>query len=153
MTAQNPLTTYSHRRYGMDHTRYDWQTLRSRPRVVWPDDQRLALWVNVSLQFFPLSTTDKTFPVPGGMRMPYPDLRHYSLRDYGNRVGIYRVLKVLDKYGVRPTFAMNADVALRYPTLCNRIVQRGDEIIAHGVNMDSLHHEQIDPVLEAERFE
>ena len=58
------------------------------------------------------------------MRMPYPDLGHYSLRDYGNRVGIYRLLKVLDKYGVRPTFAMNADVAMRYPTLCNRIVQR-----------------------------
>ena len=83
--------------------------------------------------------------------MPYPDLRHFSLRDYGNRVGIFRVLKVLDRYGVRPTVAMSAEVATRYPSLCQRIVDRGDEILAHGFNMDSLHHSGVDANTEAER--
>ena len=151
MPTENPLLQYPHRHYGMDHNRYPWQMLHERPAVRWPEGKKVALWVNVSLQFFPLAQTDKTFPVPGGMRMPYPDLRHFSLRDYGNRVGIFRVLKVLDRYGIRPTVAMSAEVATRYPSLCRRIVEREDEIIAHGFNMDSLHHSGIDPDLESER--
>ncbi len=152
MSTDNPLLQYDHRRYGMDHDRYDWSMLKDRPAIQWPDGKKVALWVNVSLQFFPLVQTDKTFPVPGGMRMPYPDLRHFSLRDYGNRVGIYRILKALDAHGIKPTIAMNADLATRCPALRQRIVDRGDEIIAHGLNMDALHHSGIDPALESERI-
>ncbi len=151
MSNDNPLLNYPYRQYGMDHDRYAWQMLEDRHRVSWPDGHKVALWVNVSLQFFPLAQTDKTFPVPGGMRMPYPDLRHFSLRDYGNRIGIYRVLKVLDKHGIKPTIAMNAEIATRYPSLCRRVVERGDEIIAHGLHMDALHHSGIDAQTEAER--
>ena len=153
MPSENPLLQYPHRQYGMDHNRYPWQMLHERPQVQWPEGKKVALWVNISLQFFPLAQTDKTFQVPGGMRMPYPDLRHFSLRDYGNRVGIFRVLKVLDRYGIRPTVAMSAEVASRYPSLCQRIVERGDEIIAHGFNMDSLHHSGVDADVEAERVQ
>jgi len=135
----------------MDHDRYSWSMLKNRHPIEWPRGKKVALWVNVSLQFFPLAQRDMTFPVPGGMRMPYPDLRHFSLRDYGNRVGIFRVLKALDRHGVTPTIAMNADVAQRYPNLRDRIVERGHEIIGHGVNMDALHHSEIEPELEAER--
>ena len=151
MTAENPLLNYTSREYGMDHARYEWSMLKDRQPIEWPDGKKVALWVNVSLQFFPLAQNDKTFPVPGGMRMPYPDLRHFSLRDYGNRVGIYRILKVLDEYGIKPTIAMNSEVAQKYPSLREKIVKRGDEIIAHGVHMDALHHSEINAELEAER--
>ena len=151
MSASNPLLRYDHRHYGMDHDRYDWSMLEDRSPIQWPDGKKVALWVNVSLQQFPLAQTDKTFPVHGGMRMPYPDLRHYSLRDYGNRVGVYRVLKVLDAHGIKPTVAMNSDLAKTCPALLRRIVDREDEIIAQGVNMDALHHSGVDPALEAER--
>ena len=153
MSAENPLLHYAHRDYGMDHGRYSWSMLKDRQPIEWPGGKKVALWVNVSLQFFPLAQKDKTFPVPGGMRMPYPDLRHYSLRDYGNRVGIYRVLKALDKSGIKPTIAMNAEVARRYPALRQRIVERGDEIIAHGLHMDALHHSEIPKELEIERIQ
>jgi len=151
MAADNPLLSYPDRRYGMDHDRYAWSILQHREPIEWPDGKKVALWVNVSLQFFPLARTDKTFEVPGGMRMPYPDLRHFSLRDYGNRVGIHRVFKALDGCGVQPTVAMNAEVARRYPTLRDRVVERGDEIVAHGLHMDALHHAGVPPELESER--
>ena len=87
---------YPHRSYGMDHDFYDWSMLADRNAVQWPNGKQLALWVNVALQFFPLNQRGQPFPPPGGMTTAYPDLRHYTLREYGNRVGIFRILKALD---------------------------------------------------------
>lgn len=144
---------YPHRSYGMDHPHYDWSLLNQRKPVQWPGDARLALWVNVGLQFYPLNQQGKPFAVPGGMTMPYPDLRHFSLRDYGNRVGIYRFLQAFDRFGIKPTFAINTELAERNPYLLQRIVERGDEIICHGWNMDSLHYGGQDKDEEAELVE
>ncbi|SEL23813.1 Peptidoglycan/xylan/chitin deacetylase, PgdA/CDA1 family [Colwellia chukchiensis] len=131
---------YPQRSYGMDHNRYEWQMLAQQQAIVWPENKKLALWINVPLQFFPLDQKGIPFKVPGGMTMPYPDLRHYSLRDYGNRVGIYRLLKAFDKYKVTPTFAMNSELAKRTPYLLDVIKERQDEVICHGMHMDALHY-------------
>lgn len=139
MTADNALLAYSRRHYGMDHDRYEWAMLAQRPMPRWPQGKTLALWVNVSLQFFPLNPQRTPVSVPGNMTMPYPDLRHFTLRDYGNRVGIYRLLQAFDRYGIVPTFAVNAQVAERYPYLFDAIVERGNEIIGHSWNMDTAH--------------
>jgi allantoinase len=144
MTLDKDYLEYPHRRYGMDHGRYDWSMLSERSPVAWPNGAKLALWINVGLQFYPLDQQSKPFAVPGGMTMPYPDLRHFSLRDYGNRVGIFRFLKAFDKYGINATFAFNTQLAERAPYLLQRIVDRGDEIICHGWNMDSLHYGGMD---------
>ena len=72
--------------------------------------------------------------------MPYPDLRHYTLREYGNRVGIYRFLRSFDDYSIKPTFALNTKVAERYPYLTDILKERGDEILCHGLHMDALHY-------------
>ena len=144
---------YPKRSYGMDHTHYAWSMLSQRPPITWPNGARLALWVNVNLQFFPLDQKGKPFAVPGGMTMPYPDLRHFTLRDYGNRVGIYRFLKAFDQYSIKPTFAFNTELAERLPYLLQRIVDRGDEILCHGWNMDSLHYGVMDADEEARLVE
>lgn len=140
MTLDPQYLHYPRRRYGMDHDRYRWSMLTDRPPVQWPGGARLALWVNVALQFFPLNQRGKPFKVPGGMTMPYPDLRHFSLRDYGNRVGIYRFFKAFDRYGIKPTIAINTRLAERAPYLLEKILARGDEIICHGEHMDALHY-------------
>jgi peptidoglycan/xylan/chitin deacetylase (PgdA/CDA1 family) len=140
---------YPHRSHGMDHDRYEWSQLKDRKPVMWPMGKKLALWVNVGLQFYPLNQQGKPFKVPGGMTMPYPDLRHYSLRDYGNRVGIFRFFKAFDKYGIKPTIAMSTRLAERYPYLVNKINQRGDEIICHGLHQDALHYGGQDAAEEA----
>ncbi|ARN74240.1 polysaccharide deacetylase family protein [Oceanicoccus sagamiensis] len=140
MTLDKDYFDYPHRSYGMDHDRYDWSMITDRKPVSWPEGKKLALWVNVGLQYFPLNQEGKPFKVPGGMTMPYPDLRHYSLRDYGNRVGIYRFFKAFDKYGIKPTIAMNTRLAERLPYLVDKVKERGDEIICHGYHMDALHY-------------
>lgn len=141
---------YPARRHGMDHERYAWSMLTDRKPVVWPNGKTLAVWVNVSVQHFPLNPAGKPVKLPGSMTMPYPDLRHYSLRDYGNRVGIYRFFDALDKFGVKPTFAVNACLAEQYPQLLDAIVARGDEIIGHSWSMDTPHAGGLDETAEAE---
>jgi peptidoglycan/xylan/chitin deacetylase (PgdA/CDA1 family) len=131
---------YPLRRYGMDHERYDWSMLPERKPVAWPNQARVALWVVPSLEWFPLNMAGVPFKPPGAMQTAYPDLRHYTLRDYGNRVGIFRIMKALEKHGIRPTVAVNAAVAVRYPSLINECTQRGWEIMANGLDMDHLHH-------------
>ena len=83
MSLDKNFLEYPRRNYGMDHDRYEWSMLTDRTNVIWPEDKKLALWVNVCVQFFPLNQKGKPFIPTGGMTMPYPDLRHYSLRGMG----------------------------------------------------------------------
>ncbi len=129
---------YDRRRYGYDHDWYQWSMLGSRAPVAWPGNKPLAVWINVSLQHFPLDQKGKPFKVPFGMTMPYPDLRHFSLRDYGNRVGIYRFLHLFEKYQLPVTYAVNATLTDLAPQLLQRIGQSAAEIVAHGWDMDHL---------------
>ncbi len=150
MALDQEYLQYPHRSHGMDHDRYEWSMLSERKPVTWPGEAKLALWVNVCLQFFPLDQQGKPFAVPGGMTMPYPDLRHFSLRDYGNRVGIYRFLRAFEQFGIKPTYAMNTQLAERAPYLLERIAATGDEILCHGWNMDKLHYGGMDKSEEEE---
>lgn len=124
----------------MDHDRYGWSDLFARRPVRWPNGARVALWVTPILQWFPLNASAKPFRAPGGLTMPYPDLRHYTSRDYGNRVGIFRILDVLAELGIKGSVATNAAVAERYPALVREVVAAGHEVVAHGLDMNHLHH-------------
>lgn len=131
---------YPERRYGMDHDRYDWSILSGRKPVAWPGGARIALWVVPALEWFPLDMKGQPFKPPGAMQTAYPDLRHYTLRDYGNRVGIFRVMQALERHAIPASVAVNAAVAVRYPSLVQACVDRGWELIANGLDMDHLHH-------------
>lgn len=134
---------YPQRRHGMDHERYAWSMLTDRPPVTWPGGKPLAVWVNVSLQHFPMNPSAK-LKLPGAMTMPHPDLRHFTLRDYGNRVGLYRFLDAFDRHGITPSFAINAELVQRYPVLMDAIRARGDEVLGHSWSMDTPHHGGLD---------
>ena len=140
MTLGPEQLDYPLRRYGMDHGRYDWSMLAQRVPVQWPHGARVALWVVPTLEWFPLNMQGVPFKPPGAMQTAYPDLRHYTLRDYGNRVGIFRIMRALDNHGIRASVAVNAAVAVRYPALVQACVQRNWEIIGGGLDMDHLHH-------------
>ncbi len=131
---------YPMRRYGMDQDRYDWSPLPTRKPVAWPGGARVALWVVPALEWFPLDMKGQPFKPPGAMQTAYPDLRHYTLRDYGNRVGIHRIMDALGQRGIPASVAVNAAVAVRYPSLLKACVDRGWEVIANGLDMDHLHH-------------
>lgn len=139
---------YPHRRPGLDHDRFERRYLRDLPAVPWPDGDRLKLWITVHLEHFPMDMPSKPFVPPGGMDRPYPSVWDYSTRDYGNRVGIFRVLRVLDRHGLAATAAMNAAVAERYPYLLQELLRRNWEIAAAGIDMAHLHHGRLDPAEE-----
>ena len=132
---------YSKRRYGQDHDFYDWRLSKDRPRLQWDGGAKVAICFIVPLEFFVLNPTGVPFKHPGAMVTPYPDLRHFTVRDYGNRVGVFRILEALDDAGVRATFAVNGEIAKRYMPLVNSLSNH--EIAAHGMSTDHLHHDGI----------
>ncbi len=149
MPLEQEFLEYPLRRHGMDHDRYAWSNLFERKPIEWSSNKKMALLTVVPVEFFPLNPVGKPFKAPGSMVTAYPDFRHYSTRDYGNRVGIYRFLKLFQQLGIKGTFAVNSDVAKRYPLLIQDILEDGHEIMAHGINMDTLHYGGLDEVIEA----
>ncbi len=153
MSIDRSYLEYPHRRHGMDQDRYAWSMLAEREPVTWPQGKPLALWLNLSLEHFPLDARGEGFKAPGSMTMPYPDLRHYTLRDYGNRVGIFRLLDSLKRHDLQASLAVNGELAIRYPALLRRLHATGFEILGHGWNMDSIHYGGLDPARERDWIE
>jgi allantoinase len=131
---------YPHRRHGLDHEWFAHQSMRSRKPIAWPGGKPIALWITVPLEFFPLDAPAQPLRPLGGLDRGYPDYWSYSNRDYGLRIGIFRIMRVLDRFGLRATAAVNAVVATRYPRLIAEAKLRRWEIIAHGMDMGRPHH-------------
>jgi peptidoglycan/xylan/chitin deacetylase (PgdA/CDA1 family) len=127
----------------MDNPYYDWSPLPSRPRLTWPREARIAVAVLLTLEHF------EWYP-PAGAALPpsiqynpfgtYPDRPHVAISyvEYGNRVGVFRVLDVLDRYAIRPTVALDAQVAERAPFLVQYLKDRGAEFAGRGVASNRL---------------
>ncbi len=144
---------YSERKYGQDHNFYDWEMVKDRPKLQWDNGTKLAICFIIPLEFFPLNPDEKPFQHPGAMKTPYPDLRHFTVRDYGNRVGVYRIMETLDKAGVKGSFAVNAEIAKRYPPLIDAVIAQTHEIVAQGLSTDSIHHEGLSEAEELARIQ
>ncbi len=136
MTLPADYTSYPMRREGYDHDLYAWSNMHDREPVIWPDGKSVAVWLCVSLEWFPITPQDTPFRAPGHMVMPYPDYRHYTVRDYGSRVGVWRMLDAFGAAGVRASFATNAAIAQQYPQLIEAVLADGHEIIAHSTDMN-----------------
>lgn len=130
---------YPMRRYGNDHDRFEWSLLQRRPKITWASGKSIALWITIAVEIFPLNDDGKPFPVPGALRKPYPDIQTYTWRDYGNRVGVYRLMKACDRFGIEPNWLVNGAVSHDIPGLMADIAARGEEIIAHGYDMSCPH--------------
>ncbi len=127
---------YSHRRRGMDHDLYPYSNLFARPPMAWPGGKTVAVPIVVSLEWFPIVPADKPFRAPGHMQTSYPDYRHYTSREYGTRVGFYRLLDAAAAASVKLSVACNAVIAERYPSVIGDIVTAGHEVVAHSTDMN-----------------
>lgn len=136
MTLDPAYLEYPKRQYGYDHDLYDWSAIQTRTPVVWPGAKSVAVWICVSLEWFPITPSDTPFRAPGHMQTAYPDYRHYTAREYGTRIGFYRLLDAFAKAGVRASVATNSAIAARYPQIIADIVTGGHEIIAHSTDMN-----------------
>jgi allantoinase len=140
MSVPPDFLSYPKRRRGHDHDWFEHRPVRARPKLRWPNDARVALWITVPVEFFPLDAPAQPLRPVGALDRAYPDYWAYANRDYGNRVGIYRIMRVLDRLGLRATAAVNADIADRHPRLIDEIVRREWEVAASGRNMSTIHH-------------
>jgi peptidoglycan/xylan/chitin deacetylase (PgdA/CDA1 family) len=136
MSLDPAYLEYPHRRRGYDHDLYPYSALPARKPLTWPGGKGVATWFVVSLEWFPIVPSDTPFRAPGHMQTAYPDYRHYTARDYGNRVGVYRLLDAFAKAGLPVSFAVNSAIAERYPALLRDIAGAGHEVIAHSVDMN-----------------
>lgn len=144
MSLPASYLTYPKRAYGMDQDLYAWRMQQDRPVVQWPGQQAVAAMVVVPIEHHTLTPSGKPFKHPGAMVTPYPDLRHYTTRDYGNRVGVFRILKALKAAGVKATFPVNADQLDRLKPLVEAIIADGHEIAAYGLSTDHIHFGALD---------
>jgi len=106
----------------------------------WPDGARVAVWVipNIEHFLFDRPSTSVTAATVGLV----PDVLNYSWRDYGVRVGIWRMMEVMEKHGVKGTVALNADVCIKYPRIVEAANQLGWEWMGHGRNNSILINKQ-----------
>lgn len=148
MPMPDSYLEYPARRYGMDHDRYDWSDMFTRKPIAWPGGARVALSIVTHVQHFPLDMPAKPFKAPGALSMPYPDFRYFTNRDYGNRIGVFRVLRLLADKGLRTSFAINGIIAERYPAVIRAVVEGGHEVVAHGLDMGKVHHSGLDAATE-----
>jgi allantoinase len=124
-------------KYGMDQEYWDWSPIVKRPRLQWPNGARLAVCLLVDLGHYdwkpPAGAFDPPTHTPPHSFNPYPDYVTVTHREYGHRVGIFRMMEVLDRYKVKATVPMDAHTADHYPILVEECQSRGWEIIGHGV--------------------
>ena len=124
MSGSRPIADYLDypwRRRGLDHDRFPHRNLPQAKPVEWPGKARIALWIAVHVGHFPMDMPRTPFVAPGGVDRPYPSYWDYTQRDYGNRVGIYRLMRALDRRGLRATALMSSAVATRYPALAAEV--------------------------------
>ena len=103
-----------------------------RPTIRWPGGARVALWVAPNLEHY------EYLPVPNKYRnpwprTPHPDVMNYGSRDYGNRVGFWRMLEVTDEHNVRCTVSLNVAVLEHYPEIRDAMVARDWDYMSHGI--------------------
>ncbi len=130
------------RTFGMDHPHHEWSPVISRPTLRWPDDAAVAVCVVIPLEHMEWQAPAGSFQVArlagGSTPREFPDYARLSHREYGHRVGIFRLLDVLAKHGFRATIAMDALTAENYPYLVRHCLDRGCEIIGHGISVSRM---------------
>ena len=108
---------------------FPYSPITHRPQLTWPGKAQLALWVIPNIEFF--SLMEKVPAGSGGPGTPVPDIPSWSARDYGNRVGVFRLMRVLNRYGVRGTVALNSDLCAHHPEIIAEGQKLGWEWMGH----------------------
>ena len=110
---------------------YDYWPYRQRPKISWPGGARLAFWVAPNIEFYelnpPANDYRKAWPTP------QPSVPGYSIRDYGNRVGHMRQMRLLDKYGIRGSISLSAALCEHHPEIIALCAERDWEFFSHGI--------------------
>ena len=101
---------------------FPFRAIADAPKITWPNGARVAVWVIPNVEHFHLE-----------IGSPAPDVRNFSRRDYGNRVGLWRLMEVLTKHKIRGTVALNAEIGIYYPRIIQAMIDLDWELMGHGL--------------------
>jgi len=118
-----------------DNPLYDYSAIARRPPLALPGGARLALWFAVAVEHYP-------FGKPSLSMAPHtaelvPDPINYAWRDYGNRIGAFRLMDILGAAGAPVTAIVNSGACAQCPELIEAAVERGWRWVAHGADQSS----------------
>ncbi|MEO7403942.1 MAG: polysaccharide deacetylase family protein [Burkholderiales bacterium] len=111
------------------HNRYPYSAIVDRKPYDWPNDTRLAVYLAVNVEAFPFGEGRGPELNP---RQPEPDIPNFAWRDWGNRVGVWNLLELLDEYDVPCAALMNTAIYDVCPRVAEGFRERGDEVVGHG---------------------
>ena len=110
----------------------DYSPIIDRPVLKWPNNARVALWIAPNIEHYEYLPDDDGLRNPWP-RVPHPDVQQYSYRDYGNRVGFWRMVEVLDEYNIKCCVSLNMAVLEHYPEIAEAMVKRDWDFMSHGI--------------------
>ena len=127
--------------------RYPYSAIINRPDYCWPNGSKLAVYIGLNIEHFAFGKGLGAQLVPGhGVG---PDILNYSWRDYGNRVGVWRLASLFEQLEFPVSLLVNATIYDYCPEVVGRFRDRGDEIVAHG----RTNSETQDSLAEKDEFE
>ena len=137
---------------------YDYVPLPERKTLKWPNGARLALMLTMNLEYWDLTKdTEEPYYAGGPAILPDPmpgnvaDFSNYTWREYGQRVGIWRLIDIFDKAGVPASCTMNAKMGIERRQVIDAVNGRGWELVAHNyVQTDLLTNYTFEPDNERE---
>ncbi len=112
--------------------RIDYLPIIDRPIIKWPNDARVAVWISPNVEHYEYQPPNEGVRNPWP-RTPYPDVQQFSYRDYGNRIGFWRMLEPLDKHGIRCCISLNLAVLEHFPEIAEAMMERDYDYMSHGI--------------------
>ncbi len=107
---------------------FPYSPIIERPKLEWPNGAHVALWIIPNIEYFSLEERPGGYG-PGGK---IPDVVMWSERDYGNRVGVFRLMDTMDRYGMRGTVALNSNLCAEHPQIIAEGNKRKWEWMGHN---------------------
>ena len=104
--------------------RFDYSPITARPKITWPNNARVAFWVAPNIEHW--EYTPRSRPTQ-------PDIPNYSRNDYGNRIGFWRMLDVLQDNKMRACCCLNLAILEHFPEIKNAMIAADWDYMAHGV--------------------
>lgn len=112
------------------HNRFPYSAIVNRPDFTWPGERRLAVYIALCVEHF--AYDDLLLAASYSPGTPHPNTYNWAWREYGNRVGGWRLLELFEEFGLPVTVLLNTACYDHCPELPAAFSARGDEIVAHG---------------------
>lgn len=124
---------------------YPYVPICDRGPLVFPGGKRVALILTFNLETWDLvKDTDQPYYAGGPSILPntlpgnIPDYPNYTWREYGQRVGIWRLYELFDSLGVAASCTTNAVTLERRNPMVKACLDRGWELLAHNYEQGEL---------------